>query len=503
MVREVCGRIKPWLETALFSEEVKKSFVLLAKCWALLCFGIVAIIRANFLYIDDLGRSFSGSVSDWDTYSRYLSKFMCKLLSANDIVSDTSPLTQIITMFLMALAFVIVVKIIIPEKLDSNWMLLAVIPFALSPYFMENISYKIECVIHGTSTLLCVMPLLLAKKRNYLYVLFTTLCIVLLCVTYQGATGIFPMVIVALAAKEWNCGQNIKRIWKLIWTSVVGYGLGLVIFKMLIMKEVATQVSSKMWPLREVIPGAIKNIVSYYRVVLSDFNRLWIVLIIVIIASYIFAFTCSSKRNKCISFLVAIASVFILALVCHGIYPLLEQCIFVPRAMYSFGIFISLLSIFVIAKGWYVGKMACVALGWCFITFAFCYGNCLNLQQEYTDVKTQALMSYLNENFNDTNKTYKLEMNGYIGIAPAIQNKTENSKILSKLIPQTLGGGWVWAEYKVYMFYGLPSNYSVVWAWDKDNEVIGLTNKSLPKVDHTMWFDVYSDGSNILVQFNN
>ena len=34
-----------------------------------------AIIRANFLYVDDLGRAYSG-YKDWDAFSRYTSNFL-------------------------------------------------------------------------------------------------------------------------------------------------------------------------------------------------------------------------------------------------------------------------------------------------------------------------------------------------------------------------------------------------------------------------------------------
>ena len=49
-----------------------KPFLILAVIYII---AFSAIIRANFLYIDDLGRTFNG-YKDWDGFSRYTSNFL-------------------------------------------------------------------------------------------------------------------------------------------------------------------------------------------------------------------------------------------------------------------------------------------------------------------------------------------------------------------------------------------------------------------------------------------
>lgn len=487
-----------FIEHSKNNESLKKGLFFVLKCSFFYILSITAIIRANFLYIDDLGRNYSGGVNDWDGYNRFFSKAVCKLMSASNIVSDTSPLPQIMTMFLMAAAVTIIIWAIAPEKLTSNWMIAAALPFAVSPYFMENISYKIESIIHGVSILLCIIPLLLYKKRNFIYLIFTACCTALMCITYQSATAVFPIVIVLLASMEWNSGENLKRTWKLVYTSILGYGIGLAFFKIFIMRPVQTHVSSNMLPVRDLIPGFFRNLLNFYSTIYKDFSKSWLIIIFIIIVLFIIVYSLNSKRNIKASFVMAITTIMLMGSLCFGIYPVLQECVYLPRSMYGFCIAVSLLCIFITAKGFCMSRLSCFALAWGFFTFSFTYGNCLYLQQEYTNMRMQAVFSYLNERYQP-DQQYQLQIIGDIGEAPSIKNKTSSHILLDKLVPRTLSGGWMWSEYSLYQYYGLPENYSVIWASQSFDENYDLRQKNLPLAQTTMWFDVYSDGSNILI----
>lgn len=471
---------------------------LILKCTLVYVFGILAIIRSNFLYIDDLGRNFTGSVKDLDTYSRYIAELLCQIFSSNRVVSDTSPLTQIVSMLVMAIVFAILVWAIAPEKMNSNWMILAAIPLGLNPYFLENISYKFECIVHSTSTLFCVLPLLLYKKRNSLYMLAISICTIFMCITYQGVTGVFPMAIIMIVALEWANGEALKRIWKLIYTSVIGYGAGLIIFKKLIMKPVATHVSSEMLELNQMIPGVIKNIISYYQIIRQDFLCIWKVLMVLVVVLFVVLYVIKSQRNKWASLGVALLTVFFLMALCYGIYPLLREPVYQPRVMRVIGVLISIICIYILANEKYISKIICFTLAWHFLTFAFTYGNCLTLQQEYSQVRTQAVLSYLNENYSDEQE-YVLQITGDIGKAPAVKNKIKVYPLLDRLIPRTLDGSWSWGQYKLFRHYGLPGNFNVD-TWLTTNK---FDKDTLTLAKNCMWFNVYADENKILIELKN
>lgn len=485
------------------NEKMERIFSLIVKCWLVYTISILAIIRADFRYIDDIGRTYTGSVSDWDVYSRYFAEILCKWLSAGNIVTDTSPLTQIITMLFMAIAVSIIIWAVSPEKLASNWLVVAAVPFAISPYFMENISYKIECIIHGGSVLLSVFPVLFYKKKRLAYGAVIAVCITLMCVTYQAASGIFPVVVIMIAATQWNKGEELKEVWKFLSTSAVGYVVGVCIFKIFIMSPVSTHVSSDIFSLKEIIPGFFNNLLTFYAVFYHDFKASWKIIILIIVITYIIVYSSSSKRGPVISGAVAIFSIILMCCLCFGIYPVLRNCIYLPRSMYGINIALGMICIFIVSQGLFLSKATVLSIAWCFVVFAFEYGNCLVLQQEYTNVKVQTVINYLNEHY-DEDKQYTLQLDGDINKAPAVQNQIKNSPLLNKLVPSSFGGGWNWREYKLYRYYGLPSNYTVVWAWERNNDLEkDLFQKNLPLSDSLMWFDVYSDGSQILIQMKN
>ena len=57
----------------------------------LICFS--SIIRADFDYIDDMGRKVSG-YRGWSNFSRFLSSFFSIFIHSGKYLTDISPLTQ-------------------------------------------------------------------------------------------------------------------------------------------------------------------------------------------------------------------------------------------------------------------------------------------------------------------------------------------------------------------------------------------------------------------------
>lgn len=77
-----------------------KPFIILAFIY---CLGIVSIIRANFNYIDDLGRVSDG-YRGWMNWSRYISEGLSVLIHTDSRLMDISPLPQILACLILAFA---------------------------------------------------------------------------------------------------------------------------------------------------------------------------------------------------------------------------------------------------------------------------------------------------------------------------------------------------------------------------------------------------------------
>ena len=88
------------------------------------------------------------------------------------------------------------------------------------------------------SVLASILPLLFTKRGYIIYSLISMFEILVVCTTYQAASGIFPMLVVLVSMKRWHNRENGKDILKFIAASVGGYAVGLVLFKLFIMHPV-------------------------------------------------------------------------------------------------------------------------------------------------------------------------------------------------------------------------------------------------------------------------
>ena len=122
------------------SSNIKKTIIIIFFIYA---FSLTSIIRANFNYIDDLGRIIEGKGA-WEFFSRYTSNFLASIIHAGQFLTDISPLPQLIACFFLAIASGILIYTFSKKDKFSFWNIIAVIPLGLSPYFLECLSYKFD-----------------------------------------------------------------------------------------------------------------------------------------------------------------------------------------------------------------------------------------------------------------------------------------------------------------------------------------------------------------------
>ena len=95
-------------------------------------------------------------------------------------------------------------------------------------------------------------------------------------------------------------------------------------------------------------------------------------------------------RNKFAAAFLSVITLSAMLLLSFGVYPVLSKPLFHARAMYGFGVFISLLGVCISTSDkMYCGKLACLALGWCFFVFSFTYGNALQIQEDYATFRVE------------------------------------------------------------------------------------------------------------------
>ena len=452
---------------------VKKIFISLS---AIYIIALFALIRANFNYIDDLGRVASG-YAGWDNFSRYTSCYLSYIVHAGIYLTDISPISQLIAVCILAGTSVIVLKVINKKEIYSLWEVIAVIPLGLSPYYLECLSYKYDSPYMALSILASVFPVLLCKKRKCIYIMCVIFCTIIMCTTYQPSSGIFPMLITLLCAKAWNNKEEYKDILKFIASSVIGYIVGILIFYTFIMKTVDTYVSTEIASPRKII----ENYILYFNTIKSDFKQSWLILIVLIFLGFFWTMIKESKHNKIVAFVISIVTLGCMLFLSWGLYPALSIPLTAPRALYGFGVCIAFISIATVSnKNMYFFKVICLILGWCFIVFASTYGNALAVQNEYTNFRIQMVIDDLNSiNLFNSYDVKNVQIAGNIGKSPILNNMPQNYQILNRLVPTTFGSDWMWNNYKFYNYYGLKNIVN--------DTSIDLRSIDLPIIKDTMY----------------
>lgn len=428
--------------------------------FGIIMLGMLAILRANFSYMDDLARATQG-YKGWGNFSRYLSNFLAIILYGNGFLTDISPWGQIVAGLLMAIAGVMLLYIIYDRKKFRWWELLVVAMLALNPYFLQCLSYKFDAPFMAVAVLMMIVPFLARKAKSWVYVGVVLVGTLATCMTYQAALGILPMVMTVLAVRMWGKGEEWGKIWRFVLRTVVGYGIGLVIFKVFIMRLVEAYVVTEMPGLMEIIPHTLGNLRQYYELVAADFTKIWLVAVVLTMVWFVVMMVVDAKKQKWVMGVVAVVTVMVLMAMAFGIYIVMEKPLFEPRAMLGVGAMICLLAVVVAEerqlKGeWrkYVsagGIVVAVVLMYLFGMFSFTYGNALAVQKEYTDFRIEAVVNDLEGLVKEGNV---VEVVGNAGLAPALMSAVGEYPLLGRLVPTQFAEGY-WGQYTLMRYYGM------------------------------------------------
>ena len=445
--------------------------------------AIFSLLRANYNYYDDLGRVAMG-YRGWSNFSRYLSSFFSIFLHGDTYLTDISPWPQILALFLMSLASLILLKVFTHQEKFSFWNIISVFPLAINPYFLECLSYKYDAPYMAFSVLVSILPLLFAKQKTGFYAVVIFFCTLMMCATYQASSGIFIIVVFFYALSKWLKGTSFKECFYFVLKSLLFYLSSLLIFKIFFMQTSDTYVTNILFSIKEIPMGFIKNLSHYYTLFIKDFKIEWLILIIGILLSFISTAVLKSKKSKIKTLGLTFLVLFLSILLCFGIYPAFTEPLYSPRAMYGIGVLLTMLMIFCCdTPKNFLGKIFSLSLVYCFFAFSFTYGNALNAQKEYTDMRIELVLSDLNElELAKTSTIKKVQIIGNIGYSPVILNMPEDFAMLERLVPLTFGGENVWYQASFFYYSNLKNMIPI-----PSNEKIP---PNLPLLKDTMFHEI-------------
>lgn len=448
----------------------------------------LSIIRGNVDYIDDMSRKASGNAG-WEDFSRYLSNLLSKLINADSYLTDISPLPQIIAVLLTAAASLVMIVTFTEGKKITIWNIIAILPAGISPYFLECMTYKFDAPYMALSILAGVAPLLFYECKVSFYVVNVIIGVLVTCMTYQAALGIFPVSVILLLFLKWLAGKDTKGLLKLGFSSAAGYLAGVAVYRIFFVTPVNSYVSSEIFSLREMPEGVVFNLGKYLRYVYRDFDGKWLFFLALIIVSFVLLSAKESRRNKGIAGLAAVLTAAATMCLSFGIYIAFQLPIFACRGMYGFGVWLAIIAVICTNHDSFrIARAACLCLSWCFLAFSFTYGNALSEQQRYIRFRIEMVISDLNglSEFNGETPV-NMQIQGTVGVAPIVESMPQYDGVLQRLVMEDQ---WYWTGYQFRSYYGIK-NVSMVST---------LTEEDLPVLFDGIYNRIRGNGECFLVE---
>lgn len=413
--------------------------------FGILVYGVAlfALIRGDVYYIDDWGYSINGG--NWNHFSRYVATKLSHIVNLKPIAIDVSPLTQIFAVMFLVFGGMII-SFLIRKKIDYIGML-AAIPLGLSPYFLENLSYKFDSVFMGFSVLCCILPFLL-KDRTLIFFISSVVCLILMYCSYQASNGIYMILGIYLTLSVYFVeGASLKRALGFLFVCILAFLIASLVYKVFLVKPVETYVLDSMFPLSQLLIGGA-NLKRYLTLVYEDSRTPYFYLVLVTMMCFVLHFVRVSIRSKLFAFVSSALFIVLGLCISYGLYLVLQKPLFTPRAFIGIGGFVAVLCVASIddtrsSKIFRIlPRILIVLIAYSLVVFATAYGNAVTKQQEYIYFRTDVLVRDL-ENIISKDEQSAVEFQGNIGYARATKPFVYYyQNIGRRLIPVLMSGGW-------------------------------------------------------------
>jgi hypothetical protein len=493
----------------LFQRRYVKSLLLMFGIYVL---GISSIIRANFLYIDDMGRAIE-SYKGWLGFSRYIAQFLSVVIHADTNLNDISPLPQLISALFMSASSVLLVHILCNgehcrgrrDKIELIQLLASSIA-GLSPYFLGCFSYKFDAPYMALSVLASIIPFIFVESP-VAFLSISVVSLLVMCMTYQASSGIYVLLVIILCFQKWNEKRLPDKAIVLFALRSIGvYIITLLGFRFLFMIQYDSYASTRMFPLRGLFPGVMTNISKYALAINSDFSFGWKILAAICCLCFIVQASKTSGRNKIASAIVSLIVVVMLFILSAGAYLALQVPEFGSHSMYGVGVFMAIIAVLLARHRKKRFFVLVFALDWSFFVFAFSYGNALAEQSRYIDFRTEIVLQNLNALFPGRNKNdMPVQLKGSAGFAPSIANIAKHYPVIKNLVPQRLSDRGIWGSYYLVQYFNWGDKTLMNSPPDKGSEAsfVDFTELNLPLVFDSYYHTIHSDGERILVVLKN
>lgn len=229
--------------------------------------GLAALILANFNYIDDRDRILYGTFAFF-WWNRHSSTIAASILSLNsDYFVVTFPYSLFISIFLLSISSIIFLKTIDKKLLNSKIALLASVSIGLSPYYLENLSYKFDAPLMALSVFASIFPFLFIRYKK-IFVITSIIGLLIMLTSYQASSGIYMIISIFLAFIK-ILEKDIKEAFRILLCFCISYLIVGILYLMIYNPE-ATYANTHILPFKYFLIGLDKHITDYIKTIYSD-----------------------------------------------------------------------------------------------------------------------------------------------------------------------------------------------------------------------------------------
>ena len=390
----------------------------------------------------------------------------------------------------------------------------------LYPPFFNCVCYKYDAPYMALSVLFGIAPLFFYRfgARRFLYGFLCFLCTLGVCLTYQASSGLLPLLVAFFMFLRWGRGEKASSVFRFALVSALGYVAGLFFFRLFLMPREDTYVTMGAVKGKDFLPQVLENLRTYGVRFLVEMRPLWMGAMLLLAFTFLVLFAIRAKRKPYVVFPLGLLCLPLWALLSLGAYPYLQKPLFLPRAMYGMGALLALLGFGTLMGTWealvereafverekkgkrtsqrvsrwlYRGMTLLIfCLVWMFLVFSFTLGNALSAQAEYTRFRMAEVVEDLSSLPEAQEGSLTVQLKGDIGVAPSIENLPPGYGMVTRIVPYTLKGGYIWGEYGFFHYYGLPDV--------KKGE--GLSKKELPLLSETLYHRIYGKDGSFLIE---
>ena len=436
-------------------------------------FAFLAVFRAGVSFVDDRGRAIFGYAWTSD-FNRYSSTAFGLLLNVNDRLLDISPWPQILGLAFLSMVSVILTYIFCDKKIKYLPLVLTTF-VGLLPLTVECWMYKFDAPWIALSVLVSVLPILwwpkkLEKKSVLRFGGISLICMLIMWTTYQASSGVFPVLCLFMAVKDYLKGEKILAIVKKLGLAVLVFIVAALIFKFGLPEPVKSYRSNEMLGISEFASGVWGNFVAHIKLMVGSLN-IWqkILALMMVAGTTILVFWKYKSKGFLISF------GFLVALpLSIGAYLLLVKPPLTARSLVGVGM--SFVPILILATKdidklfGYVLVAPSLVLLYSFMVFVLAFGNGLVDQERWANFRVEDLVSKLSELYPDKEDVArrKIKIGGDIGYSTVMKHVADKYPVTEELVTiQTTGLSWAaWGLTKIRSYHNRYQEFEENYAFE-------------------------------------